>query len=156
DEGTFVVEPGDVPARDEILVAVPLSRVLAEGPARATLWRAYRDRIPSENVRFQVTRTSGTADELVQDVARGLSVRELMLERRWMPSPTYRRLAELAEHGEIVPLDAAGVAPTLQVAATARAVLGRPTVPRLARDLQEIDGYDLTLAERTLLGRVDG
>lgn len=156
DDGSFTLEPGALPPRNEVAVAVPIARILAEGPARAALWRAYRERIPSDDVRFRVVDTTGTADELVQDVARGLSVRELMLERRWMPFPTYRRLAELSEHGHIVPLGGAGVAPAVRVAATAKAILGRPGVPRLARPVLELAGYDLTAAERTMLGRVDG
>ena len=156
DDGSFLVEPGAEEMKGEVPVAVPLARVLAEGPARAMRWRAYRERIPSDDIRFRVGTTRGTADELVQDVARGLSVRELMLERRWLPFSTYRRLAELTEHGEIVPLRDGEGAPASRVSAAVRTILGRPVVPKLARPLAELTSYDLSPAERAVLGRIDG
>lgn len=156
-DGTFVVEPGPPVMRGEVPVAVPLARILTDGPARALLWRAYRERISSDDVRFRVTTTSTTADELVQDVARGLSVRELMLERRWLPFSTYRRLAELTEHGDIVPLrDGDELASAARVAASVRALLGRPIVPRPARPAEELATFDLSASERAVLNRVDG
>lgn len=155
-EGSFVVEPGVVPTAGEVPVSVPLARVLSEGPARAALWRAYRERIPSDDVRFRAATNRGTADELVQDVARGLSVRELMLERRWLPFATYRRLAELTEEGHIIPLREGEGAPSTRVANAVRAILGRPVVPRLIRSTEELAAYDLTSNERALLARIDG
>jgi len=155
-EGNFVVEPGPVTLAGEVPVAVPVGRVLAEGPGRAALWRAYRERIPSDDVRFRVARVGGTADELVQDVARGLTVRELMLERHWLPFATYRRLAELTEHGEIVPLHEGDTAPSARTAAAVRAILGRPAIPRLLRSPEELATYDLSAGERALLARIDG
>lgn len=156
-DGSFVVEPGPPMLRGEVPVAVPLARILTDGPARALLWRAYRERITSDEVRFRVTSTSGTADELVQDVARGLSVRELMLERRWLPFSTYRRLAELTEHGDIVPLrDGDELASAARVAASVRALLGKAAVPRPARPAEELASFDLSAGERAVLNRVDG
>jgi hypothetical protein len=155
-DGTFIVEPGAVQSAGEVPVAVPLARVLTEGPSRAALWRAYRERIPSDDVRFRAVATRGTADELVQDVARGLSVRELMLERHWLPFATYRRLAELAEDGQIVPLRDGEGAPSTRVANAIRAILGRPVIPQLLRTSDELAAYDLTANERALLLRIDG
>jgi len=156
-DGSFVVEPGPPVLRGEVPVAVPLARILADGPARALLWRAYRERISSDDVRFRVTTTSSTADELIQDVARGLSVRELMLERRWLPFSTYRRLAELTEHGDIVALrDGDEIASAARVAASVRAILGRAVVPRPARTVEELASFDLSANERAVLSRVDG
>src|SRR5262249_28452631 len=141
----------------EVPVAVPLARILSDGPARALLWRAYRERIPSDDVRFRVAATSGTADELIQDVERGLSVRELMLERRWLPFSTYRRLAELTEHGDIVPLrDGDDEATTARISTAVRAILGRAVVPRMARPPEELATFDLSASERAVLNRVDG
>jgi Domain of unknown function (DUF4388) len=155
-DGSFVVEPGPVAPAGDVPVAVALAHILIDGPARAALWQAYRERIPSDDVRFRAISTHSTADELVQDVGRGLSVRELMLERNWLPFATYRRLAELVEQGEIVALREGEGAQSTRIAASVRAVLGRPVVPRLVRSARELATYDLTGNERALLARIDG
>src|SRR5262249_54348195 len=73
DDGSFAFEPDIQPERGEVQVRLPLRTILTEGESRARLWRAVRERIPSDETRFTVRSYSGTGNELVQDVARGLS-----------------------------------------------------------------------------------
>jgi hypothetical protein len=156
DDGGFAFEPDIMPERGEVQVRVSLRTLLADGEGRARLWRALRERIPSDETRFKVRAYSGTGDEVIQDVARGLSVREIMLERRWLPFQTYRALAELAERGAIAIMPTADPGSPDQLAETVRALLSRTTVPRLSRSTQELDQLDLSPAERALVARIDG
>src|SRR5262249_55431127 len=155
-DGSFAFEPDILPERGEVQVRLSLRATLAEGESRAKLWRAVRERIPSDEARFTVKQFPGTADEVVQDVARGLSVREIMLERRWLPFPTYRALAELAERGAIAVMQVGEPGSPARLAATTRALLARSTVPRLLRPAAELAQLDLSVGERTLAGRIDG
>jgi hypothetical protein len=156
DDGSFVVEPGAQPAAGGVPVAVPLGRILAEGKGRAALWRVYHGRIPSEDARFRPGKNADPADELVADLARGLTVRELMLERRWLPFTTYRRLAELAQRGEVELVGASTSTTAARTALLAQRLLGRAVVPRLAGPADEMLAHELSAAERALLGRIDG
>jgi hypothetical protein len=83
-------------------------------------------------------------------------VREIMLERRWLPFQTYRALAELAERGAITLLPTGEPGSPMRLAATARVLLARPTVPRVIRALGELALLDLSPVERALLDRIDG
>jgi hypothetical protein len=156
DDGSFAFEPDLVPDRGEVQVRLSLRVLLADGEGRARVWRALRERIPSDDTRFTVRSYTGTGDEVIHDVARGLSVREIMLERRWLPFQTYRALAELAERGAIAVLAHAEPGSAAQLAAAVRALLSRPTVPRLQRSTQDLDQLDLSAAERALVAHMDG
>src|SRR5262249_14873421 len=131
DDGSFAFEPDIMADHGEVPVRLSLRTALTEGESRSKLWRAVRERIPSDDARFTVRAYPGTADEVIQDVSRGLSVREIMLERRWLPFPTYRALAELAERGAIALLPVGEPGSPARLAATTRALLARPTRPRL-------------------------
>jgi uncharacterized protein DUF4388 len=154
-EGTFAFEPAAAGARRGVQVAVPLRGCLEEGESRTALWRAVRERVPDDNARFRVVQSGGTADELVQDVARGLTVREIMLERRSLPFSVYRALAELADRGTIVPVTGEALR-AIKLQDAVRSLLARWSVPRLARAREELAGEDLSPPERALLARVDG
>jgi hypothetical protein len=155
-DGKFHFEPASSPSgRRGVQVAVPLRGCLVDGESRAALWRAVRERIPDDGCRFRVLHLAGTADELLHDAARGLTVREIMLERHSLPFPIYRALAELAERG-IIALASSDEAPAPQLAAAARQLLGRYIVPRLARARDEILAEELTPGERALVSRIDG
>ena len=154
-DGRFSFEPSNPTGRRGVQVAVPLRAVLADGESRAALWRAVRERIPDDSCRFRVLHLAGTADELLHDAARGLTVREIMLERHSLPFPIYRALAELAERG-IISLASSDQAPGPELAAAARQLLGRYLVPRLARAREEILTEELTPGERALVQRIDG
>jgi hypothetical protein len=154
-DGRFGFEPANPTGRRGVQVAVPLRACLVDGESRAALWRAVRERIPDDGCRFRVLHLAGTADELLHDAARGLTVREIMLERHSLPFPIYRALAELAERG-IIALASSDQAPAPQLAAAARQLLGRYLVPRLARARDEILGEELTPGERALVSRIDG
>ncbi len=154
-DGSFSFEPSGTGARREVQVAVPLRPVLEEGESRVAIWRAVRERIPDDEHRFRVVHFEGTADELVQDVGRGLTVREIILERRSMPFTVYRALAELLERGLIAPMSKE-MDQSSRLVAAARALLTRPSVPKLARPRDELADEELSPAERTLLGRIDG
>jgi hypothetical protein len=156
EDGSFVFELDVAPDRGELQVRVSLRMVLSEGEGRARLWRAVRERVPSDDARFVVRGAPGTGDDVVHDIARGLSVREVMLERRWLPFATYRALAELADRGVIALVGTSGAVAPARVAETARALLGRPTVPRLARPTAEVARLELGPAERALAARIDG
>lgn len=154
-DGRFVFEPTPAGGRRGIQVAVPLRSCLIDGESRAALWRAVRERVPDDHRRFRVLHLGGTADELLQDAARGLSVREIILERRSLPFPVYRALAELHERG-VIALAPPEVPPPPRLAAAARSVLARGTVPRLTQPLEEILTQELTEGERSLVTRIDG
>lgn len=154
-DGTFLFEPGTSTGKRGVQVAVPLRTALQEGESRAALWRAVRERIPDDGCRFRVLLMAGTADELLQDAARGLTVREIMIERRSLPFPIYRALAELFERG-VLALAAPESASPAEIAAAARSLLARFAVPRLARPREEIYGESLSPGERALVGRIDG
>jgi hypothetical protein len=154
-EGSFQFEALPPTGKRGVQVAVPLRHCLVEGEGRAALWRAVRERIPEDSCRFRVLLMAGTADELLQDAARGLTVREIMIERRSLPFPVYRALAELAERG-VLALAAPETAPPAELAAAARTLLARFTVPRLSRPRDEILSEPLTPGERALVGRIDG
>jgi hypothetical protein len=155
-DGSFAFDPTAAGARREVQVAIPLRDCLEEGERRAALWRAVRERIPDDDCRFRVVQQqAGTADELLQDVARGLTVREIILERHALPFPIYQALAELSERGVIVPSTSASDR-AARVASAARSLLGRRSVPRLSRPREDLAGEDLSAAERALLGRIDG
>lgn len=156
DDGSFAFDAVRPPDRGEVPLAISLALCRAEGEARAAAWRAVRERVPDDDARFHAETFAGTDDGLLQDVARGLSVREIMLERRWLPFRTYQALGALAEKGAITLMRSALPGSPERVAATARALLGRDTVPRLLRTQEELDGLDLSPAERALLRRVDG
>jgi hypothetical protein len=154
-DGSFLFEPGTSTGKRGVQVAVPLRTALQEGEGRAALWRAVRERIPDDNCRFRVLLMAGTADELLQDAARGLTVREIMLERRSLPFPVYRALAELAERG-VLAVAAPETSTPADLATAARAVLARYGVPRLTRDRDAILAEPLSPGERALVSRIDG
>src|SRR5262249_48458408 len=146
-EGTFAFDPAAAGARRGVQAAVLLRQCLEEGDSRAALWRAVRERVPDDVARFRVVHLGGTADELVQDVARGLTVREIMLERRSLPFPIYRALAELAERGVIVPLTGEALR-AVKLQDAARSLLARWSVPRLARTRDELGAEELSPSEK--------
>jgi hypothetical protein len=154
-EGRFSFEPSAQVGRRGVQVAVPLRACLSDGESRAALWRAVRERIPDDHTKFRVLHHGGTVDELLHDVARGLSVREIIIERRSLPFPVYRSLAELAERG-VIALAPPELPPPPRVAAAARAVLTGGSVPRLLLPLDEVLAQELTASERALVGRIDG
>jgi hypothetical protein len=154
-EGNFTFDGSGTGARRELQVAVPLRACLDDGGSRVALWRAVRERIPDDDTRFRVKNQEGTADELVHDVARGMSVREIMLERHSLPFNIYRALAELIERNVIAPIDPQ-VGHAARLLSAARNLLTRRSVPRLTRTREELAGEELTAAERAMLNRVDG
>lgn len=154
-EGNFSFDASGTGARRELQVAVPLRACLDDGDSRVALWKAVRERIPDDDTRFRVKNQEGTADELVHDVARGMSVREIMLERHSLPFNIYRALAELIERNVIAPIDPQ-VGHAARLLSAARHLLTRRSVPRLTRTREELAGEELTAAERAMLNRVDG
>jgi len=112
-DGTFHYEPERASPKAELEIAVPLRDCMLEGQSRAKEWRMVRAQVPDDDARFYVVdkelvarSASGETDEarLISDVARGLSVRDIILAHHSLPFPVYRVLAELALAG-IVKLD---------------------------------------------------
>lgn len=114
EDGTFAFEPhgAESPRVLEYEVHLPIRTLMKAGAERAEAWRALRQIIPSDETQFYVPDRSwldrakpGSPSALIlQDVLRGLTVREIILERHALPFLVYQRLAELVQRG-ILQLD---------------------------------------------------
>src|SRR5688572_28335022 len=104
-EGTLAFEPEAASSRLEFDVRIPIRTCLVEGAVRAEQWKAVRQVVPSDDVRFTVTdpvwldkvRPGSPSALLLVDVIRGLTVREIVLERHSLAFPVVQRLAELVQ-----------------------------------------------------------
>jgi hypothetical protein len=105
-DGGFSFEPGPPAAKTtkvEHPVAVSLRDAMVEGEPRAQEWKAARTLVPNEHSRFFILDWRAFQDidarsadgTLLQEVARGLSVQELIQARRALPFTVYRALADL-------------------------------------------------------------
>jgi hypothetical protein len=112
-EGSFSFDPtGDTPRPLEVEVALPLEALVAQGAERAAQWQLLRVEVPNDGCRFFLPDRSwldkvkrGSASALILDqVVRGLSVREISLALHSLPFPVYQRLYELMARG-IIKLD---------------------------------------------------
>ena len=108
-DGAFEVKPSDAPPALELDVRVPIRPALADGEHRASAWRAVREIIPHDDLRFRMTdpiwmekvKPGSPSALLLGDVLRGLSVRGIILERHSLAFPVVQRLAELMQRGII-------------------------------------------------------
>jgi hypothetical protein len=105
-DGSFEFDPtARTTAGTEIEVALPLADCLTEGASRAVEWRALRDVIPRDDVRFFVVDASLATDDrehqLIAGVQRGLTAADLMLEHHSLPYGIVRDLAELVGRGAV-------------------------------------------------------
>lgn len=110
DDGTFQFDPqGDQPRGIEVEVKVPLRAAMVAGEERAAAWRALHQAIPDDETRFFVpdpqwltrAKPGSPSAMILTDVTRGLTVREIILERHALPFQVYQRLAELMQRGII-------------------------------------------------------
>jgi len=134
DEGTFAFEPALRTRESEVEVGVALSELLEIGRTRAQEWRAAREVVPDDDARFLVTDPAALSlGRLVEDVVRGLTVREIILEQKVLPWSVVQKLNELVRAGRVKldfrlsPLEPVESGPSpeaLLVAAEARAKRG--------------------------------
>ncbi len=102
-DGGFVFEPGLRSTKIDVPMAVGLRDAMVEGEPRAQEWRAARALVPGEQSRFfimdwrafQDVDTRSADGILLQEVARGLSVAEIIQARRTLPFAVHRALADL-------------------------------------------------------------
>ena len=102
DEGTFAFEPAQRTRESEVEVGVSLTELLDTGAARAQEWREARELVPDDDARFLVADpTALSLGRMVEDVVRGLTVREIILEQKVLPWSVVQKLAELGRAGKI-------------------------------------------------------
>jgi hypothetical protein len=133
-EGTFEFEPEQlVGAASEYEVSVPLGECIAEGKRRAARWEAIGAVIPSDATLLRVEEADPADPEegdaaLLSAVRRGLTVGEVVAERREGRFPVFDRLAALVEAGvlavERAALESALPAPELEKRAVEKAKEG--------------------------------
>lgn len=131
-DGAFDVKLADAPPALEFDVRLPIRPVLADGEHRASAWRAVRQIIPHDDLRFAMTdpiwmdkvKPGSPSALLLGDVLRGLSVRGIILERHSLAFPVVQRLAELVQRNILVLVGGQGLAraPTPIPAAPALAI----------------------------------
>ncbi len=101
-EGTFAFEPAHRTRETEVEMGVPIRDLLLQGEARARDWRACRELVPDDDSRFIVTDAAALGlGRMVEDVIRGLTVREIILEQKVLPWTVVRQLADLVRQGRI-------------------------------------------------------
>ena len=108
DDGGFQFEPaGATPRPLEVEVALPLPELRAAGSERAERWRVLRAEIPGDDCRFfmpdrswlEKAKPGSPSAVILNEVVRGLTVREMSLAMHSMPFPVYQRLYELMARG---------------------------------------------------------
>jgi hypothetical protein len=101
-EGNFAFEPAQRTRESEVEMGVPIRDLLRQGEARARDWRAARELVPDDDARFVVADPTALAlGRMVEDVIRGLTVREIILEQKVLPWTVVRQLADLIRKGKI-------------------------------------------------------
>jgi Domain of unknown function (DUF4388) len=105
-DGSFEFDPSArTTSGQELEVSLSLAGCLTEGASRAAEWRAIRDIIPRDDVRFFVVDPTLATDErerkILGDVQRGLTAADLMLEHHSLPYGILRDLVELVGRGAI-------------------------------------------------------
>jgi hypothetical protein len=101
-EGSFAFEPAQRTHEAEVEMGVPIRELLAQGEVRARDWHAARELIPDDDARFVVVDATALGlGRLVEDVIRGLTVREIILEQKVLPWTVVRQLADLVHKGKI-------------------------------------------------------
>jgi hypothetical protein len=134
---TFDPEPGQ--PRVEFDVRVPIRTCLVDGAVRAEQWKAVRQVIPSDDVRFTVTdpvwldkvKPGSPSALLLGDVIRGLTVREIVLERHAVAFPVVQRLAELVQR-RVLAIDESEPEPVVE------RIADEPSAPRTLGDVPSL------------------
>jgi hypothetical protein len=112
DDGIFTFEPdAGKPRLIEFEIALPLRDCMVAGKDRVQRWRALRQVISTDEVRFWVpdkgllqTLAPGSPDaRFVGYCARAMTVREMVLEEHALPYPIYEQLAGMLERHLIRP-----------------------------------------------------
>ncbi len=108
-DGAFQFDPApeDGTRPLEVEVSLPLADVVAAGGERAAQWRVLRAEIPYDTCRFFLpdknwldkAKPGSPSAVMLQQVVRGLTVREISLAMHSMPFPVYQRLYELMARG---------------------------------------------------------
>ncbi|MBN2358159.1 MAG: DUF4388 domain-containing protein [Deltaproteobacteria bacterium] len=148
--GSFSLEDGETGKREmDLVVAVALAEAHSEGLSRARLWREMRAIFPSGDLRCSVQSRphacSAHDGRLLDLLAHGLTIGDLLLELRALDFHVYARLYDLHQRGHIRPLPAA------PVAATAPAASEAATQETMRSALAQQDyGQAFTSAQRVL------
>jgi hypothetical protein len=103
-DGDFVFDPdAPGPKTIELPVAVPLRDAMIQGEQRAAQWQEIRKIIPDDDAKYFLAQGVSPSTDLLAAIARGLTLRELMLDHHSLPFPIVREVAELVKQKLVSP-----------------------------------------------------
>jgi hypothetical protein len=103
-DGQFTFDPEvAAPRALEFTVAIPLRDAMLQAEKRTAELQAIRKLIPDDDARYFLEKGVAPTSKLLAALARGLTLRELMLELHSLPFPVLRDVAELAAKGQLRP-----------------------------------------------------